>query len=175
MAKLIKLQHERDRGPGEIVLVNGVKYELDEEGIIELPKDAAAKLQAGRKWRPVEYWDARRHKIAVATPPVVSGGARRVRSRNELIAMADVNGIPMEDAEAALDESKPIGDKDAVAKSAAVDAETQAAAELVGADTIEVSDQMTKSELLTLGRDLGLKVNQQMSKADILSTFEAAQ
>lgn len=170
--ELIILQHERERGPGEFVSVNGVKYELDADGCIEVPEDAAKRLTAGAKWRPKTYWDARRDQIAAATPPpLMAGGARRVRTREELLAMAEVNGIPLEDAKEAIEEPKAIDAKDEVVQTADAQAKAQAQAELVGEETIEVSDQMTKQELLNLAGDMGLNVNKSMTKAQILDAF----
>ena len=173
MSDLVKLQHERDRGPGEFVLVNGTKYELDAEGNIEVPEADAAKLQLGAKWRPPEHWDARRDKIASATPPPSPvGGGRRVRSRAELMAMAEVNGIPVEEVD---EKGEAISEKDPEAKEADAKAAAKADAELAGQDTIEVSEDMTKSELLALGADVGLQLNKGMSKAQILEAFENAE
>ena len=173
--ELVQLQHERDRGPGEVIRVNGTTYELDEEGCIEAKPADATKLQLGAKWRLKSYWDARRDQIAAATPPVDAGGARRVRTRKELLAMADVNGIPLEEAEKSIDEAKAIEEKDPEAVQVVIDQKAKAEAELKGEDTITVSDEMTKAELLSLGADVGLKLNKAMSKAQILEAFEEAE
>jgi hypothetical protein len=171
---MVKLQHERNRGPGEFVLVNGTKYELDEHGNIECSEADAEKLQGGAKWRPPEYWDARRDKIASHTPPTVAGASgRRVRTRNELLATADASGIPLEDVE---DKKKAIDEKAPEAREAAAKAQAKANAELVGEEpTIEVSEDMTKSELLALAADCGIKASRAMTKAQILDLFEDAE
>lgn len=173
--ELVELQHERERGPGEFVLVNGTKYELSADGCISATVADAAKLQSGNKWRPKSYWDVRRDKIADATPPATDSGARRVRTRAELLAVADVNGIAMEEAEKSLDASAAIRDKDPEVVKADVAAQVKAEAEVSGEETITVSDDMTKTELLLLGTDIGLRINRNMSKAQILKAFEDAE
>lgn len=169
---MVVLQHERNRGPGEFISVNGGKYELDAEGCVSVPPDAAEKLQKGAKWRSKEHWDARRDQIAAATPPPSqAGGARRVRTRDELLAMAEVNGISVEEAEKAIDEPQAISAKDAAARDADAEAKAKADAELVGEETIEVSEDMSKAELLKLAADVGINVNKGMTKAQILDAF----
>jgi len=170
---MVKLQHERNRGPGEFVLVNGTKYELDASGNIECSEADAEKLQGGNKWKPPEHWDARRDKIAAATPPPppgIPGAGRRVRTREELLATAEASGIPLAEVES---EHKAIDDKAPEAREADADAQAKAEAELKGEDaTVEVSEDMSKSELLALAADCGIKVNRKMSKTQILEQFE---
>ncbi len=169
----VKLQHERDRGPGEFVLVNGIKYELDAAGVVEVPEAEAAKLQMGAKWRPVEYWDKRRHLIAEFTPPVVQGGSRRVRTRDELLATAEASGLAVE--EPAVEQpaaAAAIESRDPIAKKAEADVKAHAQAELQGEEVeIVVSEDMSKSELTKLARDCGFRVDKKMTKSQIIDLF----
>lgn len=170
---MVKLQHERTRGPGEIVLVNGTKYEIDEQGNIECSEKDAEKLQMSPKWRPPEHWEAIQHKVVAATPPPsAAGGARRVRTKEELFAMADVNGIPLEEAEKPAEAIKA---KDSEAKQVDAEQAEKAAAELKGQEVITVSEDMSKVELLKLAADVGIKAHAGMKKSEILDLFEQNQ
>lgn len=92
-----KLMHATRRGPGEIVLVNGVKLELDEQGCVEATVDQAAKLLQGGLWRDPEHW-AKHPKAPIAAPTPVGAptGGRRVRTQAELaeLAASEGGGVP---------------------------------------------------------------------------------
>jgi len=165
---MVKLQHKRDRGPGEFVLVNGTKYELDAEGCIEVSEADATKLQLGGVWRTKEHWDQRRDKIASATPPPSAGGGRRVRTHAEMLALAEADGVVLEEPA----EDRAIREKDPLIVAEESKRLAKAEAEVKGEDTIEVSEDMSKAELLSLASDVGLKVNKNMSKAQILTAFD---
>lgn len=174
--EMVVLQHKRERGPGEHILVNGVKYELDAEGCVEVPESAAAKLTAGAMWRTKEEWDAVRDQIADATPPPAAPGqGRRVRTKAELAAMAEVNGLPAPDVKGEEDDPKQRAimddDPEAQAAEAALQQRAERAAEGKN-EVVEVSEDMTKAELLSLARDVGLKVNKHMTKSEILAAFD---
>jgi hypothetical protein len=90
-----KLMHATRRGPGEIVLVNGAKLELDEQGCVQATVEQAAKLLQGGLWRDPEHW-AKHPQKAVAVPPPLSdapGAGRRVRTPEEMAAVAAEAGV----------------------------------------------------------------------------------
>ena len=80
------------------------------------------------------------------------------------MATAEASGIPLAEtvAEApvkAIAEPAPV--KEPIEAELAADEET-----------VVVSDEMTKSELLALAAECGIKANKQMNKAAILKLFE---
>ena len=147
---MAKLMHESRRGPGEYLLVNGEKIELDAEGCVEVSEEAAKKLLMGSKWRSSEHWAGRSTKIAAATPPPApAGGARRVRTKEELEATADAAGIPLKE-------------------------EAQVADQIIE-ETIEVSEDMTRGELSKIAQEAGYRVTRSMSKRQILDLFDESE
>jgi hypothetical protein len=88
-----KLMHATRRGPGEIVLVNGAKLELDAQGCVEATVEQAAKLLQGGMWRDPEHW-AKHPKAPVAPPMAAPAGGRRVRTQAELSELASSEGVP---------------------------------------------------------------------------------
>ena len=141
----MKLQHEFDRGPGQCVLVNGTKYELDADGTVEVSEADAAKLQLSPRWQAPEYWAGRKSKMAAVTPLTLPSGARRVRTQDELRQAASISGTPVAEPEP---EAKP---------------------------EVEVSDSMKKGELIALAEQVGLELTPGMTKAEILDLFEKGQ
>jgi hypothetical protein len=158
-----KLQHETRRGgpgTGEIVLVNGVKYELDAAGVVEVPEEAAAKMLQGPSWRSLGHWAGKEAVMAAATPPVTNG-ARPARTKEQLAAAA---------AEAGIEVSKPAEPKP---EPTPVVAAEPAAAEPAGdEEEIEISEDMSKSELMEVARKVGLTVAPSMTKAQIITLLE---
>lgn len=155
---MIRLQHEfRRGGPGEIELVNGVRYELDADGCIEVTPEAADKLLAGERWRDPSHWAGMRSKAPVSAPEITLG-ARRPRTRSELEALAQSEGIAIQTP------TEPTPDPVSAAEpEAATESETE---------TIEVGPDMTKAQLLRIAKEAGYVVKPAMSKAQILATFE---
>ena len=161
---MVKLQHKRDRAP-DCVLVNGRKYALDANGVIECSEEDAEKLMLGSCWRAPEHWAGKEKAIAVTMPqvPAAPDAGRRPRTKDELLAAANADGwAPEAPAPEAPAPEAPA--PEAPAPEAPVGDEEQ--------ETITVSDDMTKAELLTLAEEIGIKVNRNMSKAQILEVLE---
>jgi hypothetical protein len=86
---MVRLQHKHRRDG--VILVGGGQYALDAEGCVEVPEEAAAKLKQGALWGEPGSWP--RSSPAIVAPPSV-GGARRPRTREELAALAEAEGLP---------------------------------------------------------------------------------
>jgi len=155
---MVKLQH-RDRRDG-IVLVGGAKYELDELGCVEVTEEHSEKMLQGALWRPVGYWEAQGRRIAAVTPPTAQGGARRPRTRDEMMALAEASGIPVK--EPAPEPAPTLADVISVPEP---EPESEP-------ETIEVSSTMKKSELVEVAVAMGLEVDG-LTKAEILDLIEA--
>lgn len=95
----MKLMHGTRRGPGEFILVNGAKLELDEQGCVEVTVEQAGKLLQGGLWREPEYW-ARNAPKSVIAPEVTPGSVpgRRVRTKEELAGLAAAEGVVIPEA-----------------------------------------------------------------------------
>jgi hypothetical protein len=203
VGELIEIMHQQRRGPGEAVTVDGQTYQIDAEGIVRVPPAAAEKLLQGAKWRSPAFWKAQGIAVTAATPLPQSGRrgeGRRVRTRDELVAVSEATGVPVE----RLDQAKPIeaGDEAAAIEQAAVEAladdegvvtlqepaeasdspeapddapAPQDEADDATGDEIVVSEDMTKKELLALAAEVGVQVQRDWKKADILAAFEADQ
>jgi len=86
---MVRLQHKTRREG--VILVAGGQYALDAEGCVEVPEAAAAKLTQGALWGKPGSWP--RSSAAVVAPPS-ENGARRPRTREELAALAEAEGLP---------------------------------------------------------------------------------
>jgi hypothetical protein len=95
MPKLMHATRRGGPGSGEIILVNGAKLELDENGCVEATVEQAAKLLQGGLWRDPEHW-AKHPKAPVAAPAPAGApaGGRRVRTQAELSELAAAEGVP---------------------------------------------------------------------------------
>lgn len=51
---MVRLQHRSRRGPGEGITVESTRYQLDDQGIVEVPEDHARVLLAmpNTQWAP---------------------------------------------------------------------------------------------------------------------------
>lgn len=85
---MVRLQHKHRRDG--VILVGGGKFPLDAEGCVEVPEAAAEKLKQGALWGEPGSWP--RSSPAIVAPPTV-GGARRPRTREELMALAEAEGL----------------------------------------------------------------------------------
>lgn len=168
----MKLKHESRRGPGEFILVAGSKFELDADGCVEVDEAAASLLTQGAKWRAPEFWGESKASLAM---PEVKGGQRRARTRAELLAAAEGEGIVV--AEKPADEPAAQPEAEAIEEEAIEEtAEAAEAAEAAESEeVIEVSAALSKAELLAVADRVGLDVPKGASKRKILSMFAEAE
>ena len=160
---MVKLQHERKRGPGLFHMVNGTRYEIDADGVVEASDEDAAVLAEGRLWRHLGEWP----DAAATAAPASGGGGRRVRTRQEMLAKADEAGVKLPEAEttpeAETETPEPV---EAAAEPAATDDDDE---------VVTVSEDMTRRELLAIAKANGYAVGRNMNKAQILSLFDTEQ
>lgn len=159
-----RLQHQTRRDGG--ITVGKTRYELDSEGCVDVPEEHAAKLSQGAKWRPEGHWKAWERKITSSTPPIVAG-ARRARTRAELLGMAEAEGVSGA-TEALASESEP---------EAAPAPEPKMATEVGDepeAGEIEIGMHMPKPELAAVAEQLEINVDG-MTKAQIIEAIMASQ
>jgi len=183
MSELQKIQHKtRVGGPGtgEIILVNGNKYELDAEGCVSVPAAAAKKLLAGEQWRVAGGWGAAR-RAAADTVPESQNGARPVRTPAQLAALAAASGdvpdagiptapAPADVPPAPVDDVPPAPADVPPADAPSAPADAPPAQE----EEIEVSSDMSKNELLAIAEKVGLQLPPSATKAQILTALESA-
>jgi hypothetical protein len=93
-----RLQHKHRAGPGQYITVGSQRYELDAEGAVEVPAEAAAAMLQGASWRQYPGWGKQRRAQAAISASAAVGGARPVRTREELLAHADAEGTRGPDA-----------------------------------------------------------------------------
>ena len=184
---MVTLKHRDRRGPNEIVLIDGVKYDLDGEGCVEVPEEAVGKLTASPLWKdPSEWAESDRIRKAAALP--VTGGQRRVRTAAELSALGVEAGISVEQqAEMARirDEARAAETLRLAKKLGVKIGEAHPAPKLVPelvseptedpepeAEEITISDDMTRAELMAIAKANGLEVKRTMKKAEVLALFE---
>jgi len=154
---MVRLMHQSRRGPGQFVTVGTSRYELDAGGCVEVSQEASELLLQGSKWRDPVHWEGKQGQLAAATPPPSVSGARRPRTRDELLSAAEASGIPLE----------PPAPAQAVTEVPEPDLEPED-------EEVTVSLDMRKSELLSVAQDLGLEVSSMMTKSQILDAIESA-
>jgi hypothetical protein len=126
---MVRLQHKIRRDG--IISIGGVQYKLDQDGVVEVSEDHAKKLRQGSMWRPPGSWGV---KVAAAVaPPPSKSGARRPRTKDEIIAVAESEGIAVPPAKEKVSTEET--------------------------EVIEVSPDMRKVELVKVARRLGLRVD----------------
>lgn len=172
----VQLQHKRRRDGG--VTVGKTRYDLDDRGVVEVDKEHAALMLQGAAWRQVPEtgempWD----EPPPPAPAMVPGAAgRRPRTREELLDVADIAGVPPPDPEGpkafnAQGQTIKPEEKDQPAETtpdlppapADVEPEPEAPEE-----TIEVSMDMTKAQLLAACKQAGITVPKGATKTKIL-------
>jgi len=153
-----RVQHQTRREGG--ITVGDTRYELDSEGVVEVSDEHAAKLLQGAKWKLEGEWKEWQRKVVDTAPPIVAG-ARRARTRAELLGLADAEGVAGA-AEALEKEHEP------PAVASEPDPEEDEEEEVV------VSMDRTKAELVDIAEQLGLDVRGK-TKLQIIEAIEASQ
>jgi len=172
----VQLQHKRRREGG--VSVGTTRYTLDERGVVEVSEEHAGKMLQGSAWRPLGPdgqlpWDE-----PPPAPPMIQGAAgRRPRTREELLDVADIAGVPPPgDEPKVFDRSgrtikppEPKGEDEDETTPDLPPAPAEAS-EPEGAEeeTIEVSMDMTKAQLLEVCEQVGIEVPKGATKAKLL-------
>jgi hypothetical protein len=90
MEPMPKLQHQTRRDFR--ISVGGAQYEVDSEGCVDVSEAHAEGLLRGKKWKRHGEWAEWQRKITSTAPPVVAG-ARRARTRQEILGLAEAEGV----------------------------------------------------------------------------------
>jgi len=197
---MVKLQHRVRRDGG--VTVGDTRYALDERGVVEVSDEHAEKMLQGRFWRALGPDEFLPWGDAPPAPPMVSGAAgRRPRTREELVGLADIAGVPMPDDKApkAFDQrgrvikppevKEPSADEQAATAAASAVNLAEAGPALAEAgpalddpapgheleEAIVVSMDMTKAELAEVCNKLEIEIPKGATKAQIFGLIEAQQ
>lgn len=183
-----RIQHKTRRGPGETITVCSTIYGLDEDGVVEVSEEHAALLLQGAKWREEGQWAAWERVVFDTTPAIVSG-ARRPRSRAEMLALAEAEGVQgaSEALAAELQGQQPSGHSEPIMVPEKTSPETPAAKRAAGegglteaetetdeqpVEEITVRESMKKVELQAVAEQMGID-HTGMTKPQILDAIEA--
>jgi hypothetical protein len=168
-----RVQHQTRR-EGRIS-VGGTIYDIDSEGCVDASAEDAEGLLRGKKWRLEGEWKAWEFAVSATAPPVVAG-ARRARTRDELLGLAEAEGIggaseALEKAhEAPADFTRTVGLN---AGELGQEGLNDAPVEVEEVEEIVVSMDMTKTALVYVAEQLELDCSG-MTKAQIIEAIEAA-
>ncbi len=190
MSELFRMQHKYRRDGG--ITVGGKHHELDAEGCVEVIEETAAKLDQGANWRPYGDWPA-----GADTPPASpqapagssKGTGRRPRTRSELEAAAadsgEAGGLREEGVASGIpgkSHSRLNATHDprpGRAERAQMEAKANEPTPDEGVDTapaptetVTVSMDMSRAELLTVARDLEADVPGSATKAQIIEAIQ---
>ncbi len=158
---MVRLQHKTRREGG--ITVGKARYDLDSQGVVEVPQEAADKLVQGSKWAPEGRWPAQAAKTG---PPAAAKGSRGrpPRTPEAMQAFAEAEGFaaPPKDEPPLTEPLRPPG------APAAVPAEPEE-------DVLELSMDNTKTELVAAAEGLGLEIPRYATKTMILELIEGDQ
>jgi hypothetical protein len=153
MEQMPRVQHQTRR-EGRIS-VGGAVYEIDSKGCVDASDEDAAGLCLGKKWKLEGQWAAWQMAVSATAPPVLAG-ARRARTRDELLGLAEAEGIS--GAVEALEE----------AHAPAAEPASEPDDEI---EEVEISMDMTRAQLVEVAEQLDLDVTG-MTKAKIIGAIE---
>jgi len=196
-AGLVELAHPWMREP-EGQTIGDTRYMVDASGCIRVTPLHADWVLQGGEWKPKALLEKQGLIVKSATPEIIEGAGRRVRTKEEMAAIANSQTMVVtEPAEAPEPEPAPVSESTAItepapeetpesASSAIVDGDPEAAeaaarterSAVAGLDgepqEIVVSEDMTKVQLLDIAKAQGIAVKAAWSKAQILEAFEDA-
>lgn len=184
---MVQLQH-RHRREGSVT-VGKTRYDLNDQGVVEVTEEHAARMLQGAAWRKVSADGSMPWPEAPPAPPMKHGAAgRRPRTREELLGLADTQGIPPpeegpkgfdqrgriikpEPKEEETPEPSPVL-MTALRDSPPAPPVPTEPAEETAEETIEVSMDMTKSQLAEVCGQLEIEVPKSATKAQLLELIQ---
>lgn len=169
----VQLQHRIRREGG--IKVGTTQYTLNEQGVVEVTKEHAVTMLQGAAWRQVLADGSMPWAEPPPAPPMKPGAAgRRPRTREELLGLADVAGVPPVEAVPfdargrPVEQDKPEPEASAAPQAAAGDATAPDLPPEPEPETIEVSMDNTRAELLEACDKLEIEVPKGVTKAQLL-------
>lgn len=178
---MVQLQHKRRREGG--VTVESTRYELDSRGVVTVSAEHAALMLQGASWRPVDGSGELPWPEHVPAPKAKSGAAgRRPRTREELLGLAEDAGLPPlpnPKAPPAFDrQGKPVdppkrsGKPERPGKPEPTPVVLPEPLQSSDPGTIEVSEDMSRGELVIACNRAGLEIPQDATKAQLLELIQ---
>lgn len=170
----VQLQHRFRREGG--ITVGKIRYTLDDRGVVEVDEFHAENMLQGAAWRKLMPDGSMPWAEPPPAPPMEAGAAgRRPRTKEELLGLADTQGIPVTEAIPFDRRGRTVKqDKPPVSPSADEEAAAAAATTLdlpsaqAEPETIEVSMDNTKAELVEACEQLEISVPSSANKAQLL-------
>jgi len=169
-----KVQHQTRR-EGRIS-VGGTIYEIDSDGCVDASDEDAAGMLRGKKWKLEGEWAEWQLAVSATAPPVIAG-ARRARTRDELLGLAEAEGIQGASAALEREHAEPpaeVAPAAAEPPAAAVEPPAAAEGEVEEVEEVVISMDMTKADLVAVAEQLELDVRGK-TKAQIIEAIEASQ
>lgn len=170
---MIKLQHPFRREGG--ITVESTRYELDADGIVTVSEEHAEMLSRVGTWAPPSPVSKKPQKKAAASAPASDGAGRAPRSKQELEALAQAEGLGSSTQVPASAPSQ--GASPSFSGPHAVTVEVTAEEPMDEAEAemmeVEITPDMTLAQLKAVGKQLGLKIPRGITQPELYTLLQS--